>query len=89
MNGISSHSDAAAGKKSRVTHHDLRTICPFPILYTSCRESLSPTRLGNCQGMLDSSGTKTLPEKRSASDEFATHCVANFLTLSKTVSNRQ
>lgn len=28
------------------------------ILYTACREFLSPTRLGNCQGMLDSSGIK-------------------------------
>lgn len=27
-----------------------------------------PTRLGNCQGMLDSSGIKTLPEKRPWQD---------------------
>ena len=36
------------------------------ILYTACREFFSLTRLGNCQGMLDSSGIKTLLEKRLA-----------------------
>lgn len=77
MNGITSHSDAADGKNYRVEHHDLRTIWPFPILYTPCRELPSPTRLGNCQGMLDSSGMNTLIEQRPASYPLATRCVAN------------
>ena len=48
-----------------------------PILYTACRELPQPNRLGNRQGMLDSSGIKALPRMRPASDRIATRCVAN------------
>lgn len=47
-----------------------------PILYTACRELPSATKRGNCQGMLDSSGTKTLHITRLPIDRFATRRVA-------------
>ena len=65
---------AVDGKNQRVA--DFR-VHPTSILYTACREFLSPTQLGNCQGMLDSSGIKTLPWKQPANDQFAARCVAN------------
>ncbi len=37
-----------------------------PILYAACRELPSVNKLGNCQGMLDSSGIKTLRMTRLA-----------------------
>jgi len=48
-----------------------------PILYTACRELPSVNKLGNCQGMLDSSGIKTLRITRLGIDRFATRREAN------------
>ncbi len=69
---------AAQVEGCRLARHNRSAMWPFPIFYTSCRELLSPTRFGNCQGRLDSSKCKRLFSKRRSGNRFATRCVANF-----------
>ena len=49
------------------------------ILYTLCRESTTPIRLHNCQGMLEGSSHNAMNGRgeRRAGRRFATRCVAN------------
>ena len=68
---------AAQGEGCRLARHNRSAMWPFPILYTSCRELPLPTRLGNCQGRLDSSKCKRPLARWRAGNRFATRPVAN------------
>ena len=79
----------ADGKNNQVTQYNFRATWPFPILYTPCRELLSPTEPGNCQGMLGSSSIKALTAMGRAGDQFATRRVANFTFAASEVATEE
>ena len=68
---------AAVVKNSLTTAADGNNERQLSFLYTLCRESPSPIRVRNCQGMLDGSNTKAVIGKRRACRRFAARRVAN------------
>ena len=69
---------ALHGEGRQLAHHSRSAMWPFPILYTLCRKLSLPSRLGNCQGILDSSDRKSFLASLRAGNRFATRRVANF-----------
>ena len=68
---------AAVAKEFLTTAADGNNERQLSFLDTLCRESPSPIRVRNCQGMLDGSNTKAVIGKRRACRRFAARRVAN------------